>query len=326
MRLAALLLAVLLCASLLPGCGGQSGAEPPLLILDTDFASDADDVGAVAVLHNFASQGRVKILGMAVSSGNPWSVPCLQTVNAWFGRPEIPVGKAVDGAVQDESAYARLVAEEFGGGRMTESIDATQLYRRMLAAQPDQSVTIVSVGYLTNLRHLLQSAPDATSPLDGKELLRRKVARLVCMGGQYPVGREWNFHRDAEAAAYVAANWPAPLIFAGFELGQEIMTGAGLRSLPEKNPLRRSYELHNGLSGRPSWDQIAVHYAVTTAGGEPSEFWAAAQGRNTVLPDGSNHWQDGAGATHAYLIQRGKTAEIARQIEQLMLAAPEQVR
>uniref|UniRef100_UPI004057984E nucleoside hydrolase n=1 Tax=Candidatus Electronema sp. TaxID=2698783 RepID=UPI004057984E len=326
MRSATLLLAALLCASLLPGCGGQSGAEPPLLILDTDFASDADDVGAVAVLHNFASQGRIKILGMAVSSGNPWSVPCLQAVNAWFGRPEIPVGKAADSAVQDESAYARTVAEEFGSGRTTEPIDAAQLYRRLLAAQADQSVILVSVGYLSNLAKLLQSAPDAASPLDGKELVRRKVARLVCMGGQYPAGREWNFHRDAEAAAYVVTHWPVPLIFAGFELGQEIMTGASLRSLPEKNPLRRSYELHNGLAGRPSWDQIAVYYAVTTAGGEPNEFWTAAQGRNTVLPDGSNRWQDEAGAAYVYLIQRGKTAEIARQIEQLMLAASEQAR
>ena len=323
MRLA--VLAVLLCATLLlPSCGDKSDAEPPLLILDTDFASDADDVGAVAVLHNLASQGRVNILGMAVSSSNPWSVPCLQAVNAWFGRPEIPVGKAADGAVQDESTYTRTVAEEFGRGS-SEAPDAVQLYRQLLAAQADQSVTIVSIGYLSNLAKLLQSAPDAFSPLDGKELVRRKAVRLVCMGGQYPAGREWNFYQDAEAAAVVTADWPGAVVFVGFEIGKDILTGASLSSLPEKHPLRRSYELHNGLAGRPSWDQIAVHYAVITAGGQQSKFWTPAQGRNSVLPDGSNRWLDEKGIAHVYLIQRGETADIVRHLEQLMLAAPEQV-
>ncbi|WP_417915102.1 nucleoside hydrolase [Candidatus Electronema sp. JM] len=302
----------------LPGCGREISARPPLLILDTDFSSDADDVGAAAVLHNLAAQGKVNILAMMVSSGNPWSVPCLQAVNAWFGRPEIPVGKAADGAVQDESAYTRAVAEAFSR-RPAAAPDAVQLYRRTLAAQPDQSVTVVSVGYLTNLRNLLQSKPDAVSPLDGQELVRRKTARLVCMGGQYPSGREWNFHRDAEAAAYVAAHWPTPIIFAGFELGKDIVTGAALRRLPENNPIRRSYELHNKLAGRPSWDQIAVYYAVMTANGEQIPFWSKIHGSNAVSEDGSNRWLNEKNGRHAYLVQRGDSAKIAARLEQLML-------
>ncbi len=313
MRAAFLLLAVLLLTS----CGSL---PHPQLILDTDFSSDADDVGAVAVLHNLASQGKVNILGMAVSSGNPWSVPCLQAVNAWFGRPEIPVGKAADGAVQDESAYARPVAEEFGNPSAA-APDATQLYRRLLAAQADQSVTVVSIGYLTNLHSLLQSKPDAVSPLDGHELVRRKIIRLICMGGEYPSGREWNFHRDAVAATYVAEHWPTPLIFAGFELGKDIMTGAALRSLPENNPLRRSYELHNKLAGRPSWDQIAVHYAAMTADGSPSAFWSARRGSNLVREDGSNRWLEEGSSDHAHLVQQADSAVISAQIEQLMLTA-----
>ncbi|MGR0481574.1 MAG: nucleoside hydrolase [Candidatus Electronema sp. V4] len=317
---AALTLVFVLWTMMLTGCGRETGAKPPLLILDTDFASDADDVGAAAVLHNLATQGKVNILAMMVSSGNPWSVPCLQAVNAWFRRPEIPVGKAADGAVQDESAYTRAVAEAFS--RHPAAVpDAVQLYRRTLAAQPDQSVTIVSVGYLTNLRNLLQSKPDAVSPLDGQELVRRKTARLVCMGGQYPSGREWNFHRDVEAAAYVAAHWPTPIVFAGFELGKDIVTGTVLRRLPENNPVRRSYELHNKLAGRPSWDQIAVYYAVMTADDSRSEFWTEKQGSNVVAEDGSNRWLHDQNGHQAYLVQRGDAAEITARLEQLMLPA-----
>ena len=45
--------------------------------------------------------------------------------------------------------------------------DAVDVYRRVLAASPPRSVTIASVGLLTNLELLLRSGPDAHSPLDG---------------------------------------------------------------------------------------------------------------------------------------------------------------
>ncbi|MCW5206242.1 nucleoside hydrolase, partial [Desulfobulbus sp. F5] len=184
------------------------------MILDTDISSDADDVGAVAILHNLANQGKVNVLAMMVSSGDPWSVPCLQALNAWFGRQEIPIGKAQDGIVGDESSYTRAVAEEFAPSTSTATVpDAVQLYRRVLAAQADSSMTLVSIGYLTNLHHLLQSKPDALSPLDGVDLVRQKVKRLVCMGGQYPSGREWNFYQDVKAAVDVISHWPVSIVF-----------------------------------------------------------------------------------------------------------------
>ncbi|CAK8717850.1 Inosine-uridine nucleoside N-ribohydrolase [Candidatus Electronema halotolerans] len=321
---AVLLLAAVLLAMLLPGCGRQEKSEskPPLLILDTDLASDADDVGAVAVLHHLADQGRVRILAMMVSSANPWSAACLQSLNAWFGRPEIPVGKAAAGAVEDESAYTHAIAEEFPCPA-AEPQEAVTLYRRLLAEQADQSVLLVTTGYLTNLDRLLRSKPDALSPLTGLELVRRKVRHLVCMGGQYPSGQEWNFHQDAAAAAYVVSHWPRPIFFVGFELGKDILTGAGLRRLPAKNPIRRSYELHNKLAGRPSWDQIAVYYAVMASNDGQSAFWSTISGRNLVQADGSNRWlaETEQNAAHAYLVQRAESGQIASQLEQLMLTA-----
>jgi purine nucleosidase len=319
-KAAVLLVAAALWAMLLPSCNKQENSEPkpPLLILDTDLASDADDVGAVAVLHHLADQGRVRILGMMVSSANPWSASCLQSLNTWFGRPEIPVGHAVDGAVEDESAYTRTIAEKFPH-HLTETQAAVTLYRQLLSAQIDQSVLLVTTGYLTNLDRLLHSTPDEISPLSGIELVRRKVRHLVCMGGLYPSGREWNFYQDAKAAAYVVSHWPRPIVFVGFELGKDILTGAGLRRLPEQNPLRRSYELHNKLAGRPSWDQIAVYYAVMAAKSGQSDFWTKISGRNIVQNDGSNHWQAEENAAQTYLVQHAQSGKIAKKLEHLML-------
>jgi hypothetical protein len=40
---------------------------------------------------------------------------------------------------------------------------AADLYRKILASQPDRSVTIVTTGYLNNLKALLESGPEAHS-------------------------------------------------------------------------------------------------------------------------------------------------------------------
>ncbi|MCI5160258.1 MAG: nucleoside hydrolase [Candidatus Electrothrix sp. AUS1_2] len=323
-----LLCAVFACREQNEAPQGELLKEIPRLILDTDLSSDVDDVGAVALLHGLANQGKVRILAMQISSGDPWSVPCLAALNTWFGRPDIPIGMVKGKAVQHESKYTRAIAEEFPhkGKSGSEAPDAVMLYRRILAEQPDHTVTLVTIGYLTNLANLLRSEGDEISPLNGMDLVRQKIQRLVCMGGQYPSGREWNFYQDTAASAYVVEHWPTPIVFSGFEIGKDVLTGAALQGMPQPNPVRRSYELYNGLTDRPSWDQVAVYYAVTTAAtadeGETG-LWSKNSGRNVVRPDGSNYWlnkRDQA-ADHAYLVQHAETAHIAELLEQLMLTA-----
>jgi inosine-uridine nucleoside N-ribohydrolase len=73
--------------------------------------------------------------------------------------------------------------------------NATDLYRAILAAQPDQSVTLIAIGPLRNLYYLLLSSPDAHSPLTGAALVAQKVKLLSCMGGGYPTGDEFNFNQ-----------------------------------------------------------------------------------------------------------------------------------
>ena len=62
------------------------------LIFDTDMMGDVDDVGTAALLHALADQGEVKILAMGLSGKNPWSPLCLDALNTYFRRPEIPIG------------------------------------------------------------------------------------------------------------------------------------------------------------------------------------------------------------------------------------------
>lgn len=293
------------------------------LIFDTDLSSDVDDAGAVAVLHALADQKKVQILAMMVSSGDPWSGPCLDAFNTSFGRPDIPIGIIESDAVTHVSKYTRYIAEHYPNdfSANIETPGALRLYRKILAAQPAGSITVVSVGYLTNLSRLLESGPDEYSQLDGKALVMEKVKRLICMGGEFPKGREWNFYQDAKASANVASRWPTPIIFCGFEIGGKIMTGQALQNAAEDHPLREAYRRYNNLANRQSWDQATALLAIDSGDMASKYFDISEQGQVRVDQDGNNTWEASKDGPHRFMISTANTKNLARIIDDLMLSS-----
>ncbi|MBU1567005.1 MAG: nucleoside hydrolase [Proteobacteria bacterium] len=297
--------------------------EANRVILDTDLSSDVDDVGAVAVLHGLADLGQIQILAMMISSGDPWSGPCLDSLNTSFRRPDIPIGVIKHKAVTHVSKYTEYIAEHYPNDSPAdiEMPSATSLYRKVLAGQPAASVTIVSIGYLSNLSELLESGPDEYSTLDGKTLVMDKVNRLVCMGGEFPKGREWNIYQDADAAANVVSNWPTPVIFSGFEIGNKIMTGQALQKAAANHPLREAYRLYNNLTNRQSWDQTAVLLAVHPEGAAYKYLDVSEPGRVHIDSKGNNTWVTLKGGPHRFMISTPKTKDLTSVIDDLMLRA-----
>jgi purine nucleosidase len=315
-------------------------SDPPVkVIFDTDMASDVDDVGALAVLHALADLGEAEILAVGISSRNEHVGPCVDAIDTYYGRPEVPIGYQrrlelpAPGAAsaETESRYAEAVARAFPHrlAKSSDAPDAAALYRRVLAGQPDGSVVLVSVGFLTNLRDLLDTTADAASPLSGEELVRRKVQRWVCMGGKFPSGRfddgggEYNLSVDTRAAIRALHDWPTPVVFAGFEIGARIFTGKGLAGAPEASPVRAAYLRFNGLKDRESWDETAVLYAVR--GGR--DYWTLSEAGFNVMharvPSGGyNEWIPSPRKEHRYLVEKMTPADLARVIEELMLRPP----
>jgi Inosine-uridine preferring nucleoside hydrolase len=313
------------------GVAQAAERAPVPVILDTDIASDVDDVGAVAILHAMANQGEAKILAMGVCVKNPWSLLCLDALNTYFKRPEIPLGVVKGPARPDPSPYAREVAESFPHAlkRAADAPDAALLYRRVLAKQPDASVVMISIGPLTNLATLLHSGPDEYSPLDGRELVKRKVREWVCMGGGFPQGREYNFICDGPATAYTVRNWPTPAVFSGHEIGGEIFTGPGMRKAPDSSPVKLAFRLYNKLTIRPSYDQTAVLYAVRGLDGGLDDVWTLkSHGRLVVNDDGGDAWHDApvphdtAEPKQSYLVKKMAPSQVAEMIQNLMLQPP----
>lgn len=180
---------------------------------------DCDDAGALGVLHVLADQGGCEILGTVVSVKDYLSAATVDAINAYYGRPNLPLGMIKGAGVLRQSAFTARIAADFPHRvKSAEAVqDAAEVYRQVLERQPDGSVVIVTVGYLTNLRNLLR-LPAAEGHSSGRELVARKVAKWVCMGGNF-VGHppkddlklgNVNFQMDAAAALAAIREWPGP--------------------------------------------------------------------------------------------------------------------
>ena len=272
----------------------RSGPKPVSVIFDTDMDTDCDDAGALAMLHAMADAGQAHILATVVSSRYAYSAPCVEAINRYYGRASLPIGvpKGSGASTKRGSRYARRVAESYKTRLKTneDAEDAVDVYRRLLAASDDKSVVIVTVGYMTNLRDLLGSKADKHSKLDGRKLIAAKVKRWVCMGGGYPShlrpGGYGNFMPDPGSIVEAAANWPTTVYFSG--LGGKVLTGRTLDKTPEVNPVRRAYKLYLGdRPARPSWDQVALLFAVRPDG----PYWKLRKkGSNLIYSNGTNRW------------------------------------
>lgn len=298
------------------------------VIFDTDMGPDYDDVGAITMLHAFADAGQTRILATIASTNYPNVTPVLSVLNTYFNRPNIPIGVPKGKAIGDKDTQHwsdTLVARYPHTVRSNNDMpDAVALYRQILAKQPDRSVTIITVGFLTNLANLLDSKPDKYSPLSGKALAAKKIKQVVSMAGKFPSGREYNVFRDTEASKIVFTNWPTPILMSGFEIGEQIHSGLPLiqnkaiKNSPVKDVFRISLpKSAEDKNGRMSWDQTAV--LVGVRGYAP--YYTVKSGRLTMNADGSNGW-DESGKGHQHLVVKMPVPEVEKLINNLMQHQP----
>ena len=321
---------ILLCCSLVI-CflsQAQKNSEPVPIIFDSDMGPDYDDVGAITLLHALADSGQAKILG-TIASTKYDRVACVMNVfNTYFNRPNIPVAvpKGNASTLRDGQHWTdTLIAKYPHRIKSNNDVpDAPALYREILSKQPDHSVTIVTVGFLTNLSNLLLSKADKYSSLDGKELVRQKVKRLVCMAGRFPSGSEFNVNQDAAASQNVFSNWPTNILFSGFEIGWKIKVGLPLNhnNAIDNSPVKDVFRISIPMSaedsaGRMSWDETAVLVAVK--GYEP--FYHLEYGRIQVAADGSNTWST-EGKQHAHLVEAVSPEIVRAYINKLIMHQP----
>lgn len=312
--------------------------ERERVIFDTDMGPDYDDVGALAVLHILADRGHADILATISSNKMEKTVQLIHSLNTYYGRSDLPIGVVKENGLNIDAwhkgkKWTDELLERFPtdhpGASQTE--DAVLTYRKALVKQPDNSVTIITVGFFTNLNNLLRSGPDDISPLTGLQLVKKKVKRLVSMAARFPEGREYNVYADAASAKLVIEQWPTTIVFSGTEIGRYIRTGDKLVSSDlVDHPVKEVYrvamaqdmlEFDNSryeMGGRASYDQTAVLAGVL--GGD--FYFDLERGQLTLQNDGSNTWQVEPQGRHIRLISRHSFQYMADVIEEMMMQFP----
>lgn len=222
------------------------------IILETDITLDVDDVGAMAVLHALADEGEVDILAIMYNEVHKSGTKSIFAINQWYGRPNVPIGYFVGELKNpDSSRYLDEVGRLAKDPPMAKS--ALELYQEILSANEDQSITIISIGFLNNLAELLKKS---------ESLIAKKVLRLIVMAGRYRDSFNLHRHDLGTTAAYVIENWPTKLVLTDY--GVEATTGAKLAATSIENPVRLAYYLQfrERFQDKASWDQAAVLYAI----------------------------------------------------------------
>lgn len=316
-------------------------ANPPRkIIFDTDMGNDVDDIVALDMLYKYVDEGTIDLLGIVSSKREVASVRFIDIMGTMHGHPDIPLGIAkiypeeTEIPTNSRLNFADYVVARNEYPHTITDYDAVEdgyvLLRRLLAGNGDnKDITVIAVGFSTNLARLLNSGPDKISPLSGKELVARNVEKLVIMAGNFQQPKkEYNIYKDRRAATVVCEEWPSPMLFSDFEIGYRIMFPytAVYESygFVEPHPAVKAFEYYGQMPyNRPMWDPTAVLFAI-----EPSSkyFSLSPKGYVMVNPDCITYFTEDRKSNRQYFITSDKQRMATlRRIVELTTRLPKNI-
>lgn len=310
-------------------------SEPVNIIFDTDMGNDVDDALALALLHAFENRNESKLLAITLTKDHPEVAPYIQAINTFYGRSTIPIGITKSGITPEPSLFTPIIHNKVNGQSLypfqhaKTFPNAVNLLRETLAGQPDNSVVIVQVGFSTNLAALLKTSGDHYSPLNGVELVKKKVKLVSAMAGAFTevwggVHLEYNIVNDIPSAQYFAKFWPAPIIWSGFEVGLAVRYPA-VSILNDFNylqyhPISESYQRYKpSPHERPSWDLTSVIQAIRA---KDQYFDLSQPGKVTVASNGETTFKADTHGLHQYLRLKSENKIRIQELMRLLVSEP----
>jgi Inosine-uridine preferring nucleoside hydrolase len=306
-----------------------TNSAPQRIIIDTDLSLWWDDATAVGMANVLQQRGKVQILGVMSDIRNPMASAALDAIDTAYGHKTIPVGAVADSSADTAAhGYSDVLAEKLPHAirNSSQAQPAVHLYRHLLAAQPNRSVTVVALGGDSNLAGLLRSGPGQGSPLPGRALIAKKVKQLVIEDGLFPTGGPpfTNEKIDIPATKTVVSvgGWPTPIAWVDGLTGINTKVGATLCStVPPKNPMRIVYQklFSCGPPGDGDWDGPTMLYAVAEGSGVFSEL---GQGGAAVINTQSGlSWGSGLGHPQEVYVHVANQAELNAKINALITSS-----
>ncbi len=295
-------------------------------ILDTDWLSDVDDAVAVRYLTRKHLSGEITLLGININAPIKTSGPSLDSFVSNEGI-RLPIAVDHEATKYGIASTYHTTAIRHGGGSIyatsLEYTDSVVFYRKTLASLPEGvKADIISLGFMNSLARLLNSPADEYSPLTGSELVAERVGTLWAMAGQFPEGKEFNIRRkplSVQSAASICENWVTPIVFLGYECGNDVKTGGTIRGeLGRGDLLYRCLLAHFSPNGRSSWDPMTAYLAVI---GSPEDAgFSTVAGKVKVLSDGRNEFVEDSAGKHCYVVKQQSNEFYMDKIDEVIAA------
>lgn len=244
------------------------------LILDHDTDCDPDD----SLDHHTAIAldrlGLVNLVGHIISVKTDYGAGAAKAISDWWddrtplGAYQGTLGRGYTDAVPGFNGGMKGIRDNFRPGDVRQNYPSgVEIYRMVLSQCEDNSVVIVSTGYLLSIWLLMLSEADAISPLTGLELINSKVNTIFVVGNLYPynavAGIEYDASSHPTSWKYVIENFQNKIIFSGGELALPVQKGAPIK-VPDDyatNPYRQVYHT-DGFNARPIWGVLPLLVAA----------------------------------------------------------------
>ena len=198
------------------------------VIIDTDLGSCMDDLFMLDLAARMHRSGVIDLCAVMTNrpdgsdpEGRGEFLKFADRYLASIGLPGTPLAKAMplSEPQRTPTPYWTLdLPANRSDAELAALSDARALYRETLAAAPDKSVVICSIGFLNNLLSLMEG--DAS-------LVAAKVRELRIMVGCFDAttapdglnGAEYNAAGDPAATRAILERWPTPVIVTPWEVG-----------------------------------------------------------------------------------------------------------
>ncbi len=302
----------------------------PKIILDTDFGNDADDLGALSILNNLENRGECEVLAVMSYFTENDVIAAIDAVNLFYGN-EFPLAISSREYYTLKTSYNAAIVDKFKSRQANNSVPlCCELYRKILSSAEPNSITLVVVGPLGNIRDLYLSPADEISPLTGAELLQSKVKSFAIMGGGYPSMKgEWNFNGDQPGTTkFILESLPHQLGFVDYEVGSSIKIGDEFNSLEGDSPLKTGFahfsanaswmkQYYKGrILDNSSFDQIALYLGIY---GAESPYYDMIEGERCIAEEnGDNQWVEDANSHHTYMRLKSDLTPFRTELYELM--------
>lgn len=290
------------------------------VIFDTDWWTDCDDCVALKLLLKDENTVIKGININAFMDVSPYSVE-LFVKNCTGENIPIAIDKnATDYGDGPTYGYQHKLIESFSAGNFKSADNyenSVSFYRKILSTA-EEKIDIISVGFQNSIADLLLSESDEISPLSGYDLCKSKVGRIWAMAGKWNEqgGKEYNVAntaRSVKAAQTLVNNFPCPITYLGFEVGESVLTGSSDVLMVEDDPLFVSIKAYGALNkGRSSWDPMTALLAIN--GNAEKAGYTTVNAEIKFDKNGRNYFTSSSSSDRCYVVKKLPDSFYAEEI------------